>query len=219
LIVILDSRAATNALLETLAARRWTLSAWLDMLAKATARSAVQAWNRPFAVAEIVVAEGAVAYVSRRRMWPMLTALLALTHMGLLGGRRTLGPANLVSLGRANLPALVNRQARWLPGLALISDVIDGALARHGHRESSFGIYADTFADLAFWCWYTGGDEDPRVRGAGMAAWVLPATLVAGVSIARGRMVDVPRPAFLRPAAILQLVLATRAVLDTGESA
>jgi CDP-alcohol phosphatidyltransferase len=74
------------------------------------------------------------------------SALLAVTHLGLLGeGNRSLGIANGLSLVRANLPP-----RRWAAPVALVSDFVDGAFAR-GLKPTAFGSYADPLADLSFW--------------------------------------------------------------------
>jgi hypothetical protein len=51
------------------------------------------------------------------------------------------------------------------------------------------------------------------VRIAALATWAAPVVIVTTASIGRGRMMDVPRPAVLRPAAAMQALVAARAVL------
>ncbi|MEQ4720930.1 hypothetical protein [Nonomuraea sp. B19D2] len=58
-------------------------------------------------------------------------------------------------------------------------------------------------------------EPNPRVRAAALAAWAAPVavvTVVTAAAFARRKMVDRPRPALLRPAAVFQAVLAFRAV-------
>src|SRR5262249_56723305 len=71
---------------------------------------------------------------------------LAMTHLGLLGARAgSIGPANALTMLRANLPA-----RRWGPALAVATDVADGWLARRT-APTAFGAYADPLADLTVW--------------------------------------------------------------------
>lgn len=71
-----------------------------------------------------------------------------------------------------------------------------------------FGSYADT----AFWTWFAARHELSRpLRAAAAVAWTAPAAAVAAVSVARGRITDVPRPALVRPAAPLAVLLVVRA--------
>jgi CDP-alcohol phosphatidyltransferase len=76
----------------------------------------------------------------------------AVTHLGLLGQRRSLGAANAVTLARGCLPALAD--GRWTGGAALAADFLDGQLARRRGEATVFGSYADTIADAAFWNWF-----------------------------------------------------------------
>ncbi|MER7815824.1 CDP-alcohol phosphatidyltransferase family protein [Streptomyces sp. NPDC096153] len=95
--------------------------------------------------------------------------------------------------------------------LAVGLDLADGRLARHQGTTSPFGDYADTFADAAFWMWLTLRHEpNPAVRAAAIAAWALPVVTVTGVALRRGAMPERPRPVLLRPAAVLQTVVALR---------
>jgi hypothetical protein len=81
------------------------------------------------------------------------------------------------------------------------------------------GFYADSLADAAFWTWFGARRESgPVVRGATVVAWGVPVAVAAVVSIRRGEMVDIPRPALLRPAAALQFVLALRSWQDGRSS-
>ena len=136
---------------------------------------------------------------------------MTMTHLGLLGRRRSIGWPNVISLARANLPVTGQRLGRWLGITALVTDKLDGSLARR-HGPTMMGFYADSLADAAFWTWFGARRESgPVVRGATVGAWVAPVAAAAVVSVRRGEMVDIPRPALLRPAAALQVVLALQA--------
>ena len=66
---------------------------------------------------------------------------MAIAHVGLLGHQRlSIGPANLLRLLHANLPA-----GRWTPLIAIGSDAADGWLARL-RTPTAFGAYADALA-------------------------------------------------------------------------
>jgi phosphatidylglycerophosphate synthase len=137
--------------------------------------------------------------------------LMTVTHLGLLGPASSLGAATTVTLIRANLPAL-GMATPWLAVAAVASDRADGILARRA-GPTQFGHYADSLADSAFWAWFAYRHEpDPRVLAAAALAWVAPVAAIVALSFRRGRMVDMPRPAGLRPAAAMQAVLAVRAV-------
>ena len=154
----------------------------------------------------------AVAPPSGRR-WVSTSWLLASTHLGLLEDRSHLGPADLLTLARGNLPAVVSARHPWLASLAMATDFVDGRLARRTGTTTPFGAYADVFADAAFWIWFTTDPENRRgLRATAAATWLLPVGAVTAVSIGRGRMVDAPRPRWVRPAATLQVLLAVRAL-------
>lgn len=210
-----SSRAATDDLLRDLAAGGWRPAAWARFLASAAERSADQARLHPRALAEVTALHGlllAVAPPSGRR-WVSTSWLLASTHLGLLEARSHLGPADLLTLTRGNLPAIVSARHPWLASLAMATDFVDGRLARGTGTTTPFGAYADAFADAAFWIWFTTEREELRaVRVAAAATWLVPVGAVTTLSIARGRMVDAPRPRRIRPAATLQVLLASRAL-------
>ena len=207
------SRAATNDLLAQMRADGWCAGAWLRLLIAASRRSVDQARRRPRALAEVTALHLAFAAVAGRRgsKWIVLTWSLAATHLGLLEDRRSLGTANVLTLVRANLPAIESSVGRWVPVLALTSDFIDGKLARGIGAETSFGQYADFLADTAFWTWFSLQYETSRtVRTATFAAWLVPVIGVLSGSIARGRMIEVPRRWWFRPAAVVQVLLGLR---------
>lgn len=209
-----SSRAATDALLAGLRAGRWRPMAWTRFLRLAACRSAHQARVRPRALAEVTALHGAMALRAGPRgyRWIAASWALAVLHLGLLDTRRSLGPANVLTLVRANLPVL-GGPVRWIPALALATDFLDGRVARRFGAETPFGSYADSLADAALWTWFAARHEPSRiVRIAAFTAWAAPVVVVTVASVAGGRMVDPPRPALLRPAAAMQLVVAVRAI-------
>jgi CDP-alcohol phosphatidyltransferase len=131
-----------------------------------------------------------------RRRWTFTSRALTVTHLGLLGRRRTLGPANAITLLRANLPTVVAPSSRWLGAVALGSDLLDGELARRGHAETLFGDHADSLADAAFWLWFTARHGPSQLlRAALIGAWAAPVVAVTTTAVVRGSMIDLPRPA------------------------
>ncbi|GLY64237.1 CDP-alcohol phosphatidyltransferase family protein [Amycolatopsis taiwanensis] len=225
-----DSRAATNALLDGLRQGRWRPRAWTRFLAQASRRSIQQARRRPRALVEITVLHlvFAVCGNPKRPLWIFTSWALAATHLGMLEHRRSIGIANVITLTRANLPALTGRRATpvaalasdladgWVtPAAALASDLADGCLARRLGTRTSFGAAADSLADAAFWAWFALRQEresHPMLIAA-LLAWLAPVVAVTAVSVRRGRMVDAPRPVIVRPAAMMQAVLTVRALL------
>ncbi|WP_313896039.1 CDP-alcohol phosphatidyltransferase family protein [Streptomyces sp. YIM 98790] len=208
------SRAATDALLAGLRADGWgSPSAWLRFVGRASRRSVVQAALRPGALLEVTVLHGAAlaATRGRGRYWVAGSWLLAATHLGLLQERSHLSLADVLTLARANLPALPAGRSRWAGALAIGLDLADGRLARHRRTVTPFGAYADHLADAAFWTHLALRREpDRRLRTAALVAWAAPVAAVTAVSVARGRMAQAPRPVLLRPAAAMQAVLAAR---------
>lgn len=220
------SRAATDELLAGLRSGQWRPAAWARFLVSSARRSARQAVQHPRALTELTVLHAALALAagSHGRRWVAASWAMAAAHLGMLEDRPSLGAASLVTLLRANLPALGAPAARhpalvrWLPALALASDLADGRIARRSGTVTAFGAHADSLADAAFWTWFTLRHEPSRpVRILALAAWAAPVAVVASASITRGQMTDPPRPEVLRPAAALQAVVAVRAALrDDG---
>lgn len=209
-----NSRAATNALLNGLRQGRWQPAAWIRFLAQAMQRSIQQARRRPRALAEITALHLAFAIAGHRKrpFWTIASWALAATHLGMLEHRRSVGIAGVITLTRANLPALTTGWAT--PVAALASDLADGRIARRLGAQTPFGATADSLADATFWAWFALRQEPSRpMRAAALAAWVAPVVAVTAVSVRRGRMVDAPRPVVARPAAMMQAVLTVRAVL------
>lgn len=210
------SRSATNALLAGLRADNLSPAAVVCFLGLAAHRSLLQATRRPRAMAELTALH-AVLYAlaaGRRpgRHWVAASWGLTASHLGLLEHRTRLAHADILTLLRGNLPALPGGSGRASAAVAVALDLAaDGRLARHQGTASPFGDYADTFADAAFWMWLTLRHEPSRsVRVAAIAAWALPVVTVTGVALRRGAMPEQPRPVLLRPAAVLQAVIALR---------
>ena len=215
-----DSRAATQALLGVLSAGRHHPGAWVSFAAATLRRSAVQAGQRPLALAQLTALHaGAVLLADPRPSgrgpwrWAAVSWLAAATHLGMLEGRRSLSLPDALTLGRALLPVAAGRLGGTLPALALASDVLDGPLSRAGGTASRFGGAADFLADTALWTWFVLRHEPDRaVRVAALGAWAAPVAAVTGLSVARGSMVDIPRSRWFRPAAAVQALLVARAV-------
>jgi CDP-alcohol phosphatidyltransferase-like enzyme len=208
-----DSRARTDALLSELRAGGWRPAAWSRFLGRAARLSWSAALARPRAAVEVTALHllFLTAAHRHRRGRVVVSWGLAITHLGLLDDRRTLGVPNILSVTRANLPALGSGRA--LGGLAVVTDLADGWLARHRGQVTAFGGYADSLADAAFWLWFAARHEPSRrVRATAVAVWAAPVVAVTAMSVAHGGMADPPRPAVLRPAAALQVVLAVRAL-------
>jgi phosphatidylglycerophosphate synthase len=208
------SRAATNELLDGLRQGRWRPQAWTRFLLHATRRSIRQAQLRPRALGEITLLHMVfvAARIRNHPLWTVTSWALAATHLGMLEHRQSIGLANVITLTRANLPALASGWAA--PVIALGSDLADGRLARRLDTQSPFGAAADSLADAAFWAWFALRHEPSRrVRAAAILAWVAPVVAVTTASVRRGRMVDAPRPVIVRPAAMMQAAIAVRAIL------
>jgi hypothetical protein len=217
------SRAATNELLAELRTGRWRPRAWGRFIGRAAVLSWTAAQHRPRAVAEIAAVHAALAALSRGKRrtssgyWVAISWALSTTHLGLLESNRSLGVANIMTLLRANLPAMRPRDGRLCAAAALASDLVDGRLARWRHTATPFGQYADSIADAVFWTWFAFRHEtDPRMRLLALGSWTIPAVTVMVTSVAGGRMVDAPRPVVARPAALMQIVLTIRALSRPG---
>jgi phosphatidylglycerophosphate synthase len=218
------SRAATDELLAGLRAGRWRPSAWARFAAWSARRSVQQARLHPRALAELTALHAIFAVLAGRRgsRWTVVSWVLAVSHLGMLEARPSLGLPSTVTMLRANLPAIWRGPVRWLPAVALASDLADGRLARRTGGETSFGAQADSLADAAFWTWFVLRHEPShRVQTAALATWAMPVAAVTAISVQRGRMLDASRPVLLRPAAMMQAVVAVRALVrpaDGGQS-
>jgi hypothetical protein len=209
-----QSRAFTDAALAHLRADGWSPAGWARFLRAIAVRSGEQVVAHRRAASEITVLHGVFVVLARGRgrCWITSSWLMAITHLGLLGRRRSIGWPNAISLARANLAVTGAPLGRWLGAVAALSDKLDGTLARR-QGPTMFGFYADSLADAAFWTWLGTRREPSRlVRAASVAAWAAPVASVAVASIAKGEMVESPRPALLRPAAAMQVVLALRSL-------
>ncbi|MDP9075712.1 MAG: CDP-alcohol phosphatidyltransferase family protein [Actinomycetota bacterium] len=210
--VELDSRAFTDTALAALRADSWSPGAWARFAATVARRSGGQVAAHPHAAVELTVLHGLflAAARGRGRRWIATSWLMAVTHLGLLGRRRSIGWPNAISLARANLAVTGTPLGRWLGVVAAVSDKLDGALARQ-QGPTMFGFYADSLADAVFWMWLASrGDPSRPVLAASVAAWAAPVAAMVAASIAEGEMVECPRPALFRPAAAMQVVLAAR---------
>ena len=209
-----ESRAFTDAALASLRADGWSPAGWAGFANRIARRSAQQVAAHPRAAAEMTALHAGFALASRGRgrRWIVISWLMAVTHLGLLGERRSVGWANVVTLVRANLPVTGEPLGRWIGVAALVSDKLDGIMARRTH-PTMFGFYADSLADAAFWTWLGIRHEPSRwLRAASLAAWAAPVAAVTAASLGKGEMVESPRPALLRPAAAMQVVLAVRSL-------
>ena len=222
-----SSRAASDELLAGLRAGQWRPAAWAWFLAASARRSVQQAVQHPRALTEVTVLHAALALAagSHGRRWVAASWAMAATHLGMLEDRSSLGAASLVTLLRANLPALAAPAARqpalvrWLPALAVASNLVDGRIARRSGTVTAFGTHADSLADAAFWTWFTLRHEPSLpVRVFALAAWAAPVAMVTSASIARGQMTNPPRPEVLRPAAAMQAIVAVRAALRAASA-
>ena len=217
-----QSRQRTTELLGGLRDGRWRPAAWSRLASRAAVMSWQAAAARPRAAAEVTALHAALLWLSRYSgrgsgAWVGASWLLTVTHLGLLGQRRSLGAANAVTLVRANLPALAC--GRWTGPATLAADLLDGQLARRCGEETVFGSYADPLADAAFWAWFAARHEPSRgVRAAAAAAWTAPVAAATVLSIARGQVTGVLRHEVLRPAAPLSVLLVVRAYAIRADS-
>jgi len=208
-----ESREATDSLLAGLRAEGWGLRSWGRFAVATTARSLEQAGAHPRAVVEVSALHAAISVVAGpgRRRWVATSWVMAVTHLGMLGQRRSIGAASAVTVARANLPAVTGNWP-WLGVAAICSDKADGVLARRA-GPTQFGHYADSLADASFWAWFAGRHEtDRRLLATAALSWVAPVAAVTVASFARGAMVEARQSAWVRPAAAMQAILALRAL-------
>lgn len=211
-----ESRAATDVLLRELQTGGWGPASWARFAVATSVRSAHQARHHPRAVVEVTALHGVLRVLGGRRhsRWIAISWLMAVTHLGMLGPGNSIGIATTVSIVRANLPA-VAPDISWLGIVAVMSDKADGTLARRA-GPTQFGHYADALADATFWASFAYRHEtDKRLLAAAGSAWVFPVVAVTALSFGQGRMVEAPRPVWLRPAAALQAVIAVRALRNS----
>jgi hypothetical protein len=214
-----SSRAFVDQALTELAVNRFSPTGWARFLWRSSVRSVEQALAHPRASLEMTLMGLGLAALGHRRA-AALTWSMGITHLGLLGEDDIfLGWPNRLSLLRANMPALVAADAPLLAPMALATDFLDGRLARRG-RETAFGAYADSLADLSFWSWFVAKNESSaRLRAVALGLWVTPATLIAFAYFKGGRSLDYPRPRAFRLLSVgCQLLVGTRA-LNRGRAA
>lgn len=209
-----DSRAATDELLGGLRRGGFTPEALGAFIADATLRSWREAAKRPRAVIEATAVHAAIGAVAGRRGLPWIATswLMAVTHFGMLEGRRDLGAANLLTVARGALPAAGHRLGTPATvALALATDFADGKLARGTGSVTRFGAQGDFLADTALWTWFVLRHErSTGWRIATFAAWAAPVIGVTAASFARGGMVDLPRSRWFRPAAAVEVLIGSR---------
>ena len=210
-----ESRTFVDQVLAALRLSRWRPRAWAAFLLRCSARSAQQMRCQPRAVLEVTVLHLALLPLIRHaRLRLAASWVMAITHIGLLGHqRRSIGPANALSLLRANLPA-----GRWTPLVAIGTDVADGWLARL-RTPTTFGAYADPLADVVFWSRQAWAHErSPVLRALAATVWLVPLAVIGGAYFVTGRTFDYPRPLVVRRlSAGLQCLLTVRAIRAVKE--
>ncbi|MBJ7602263.1 MAG: CDP-alcohol phosphatidyltransferase family protein [Candidatus Dormibacteraeota bacterium] len=208
-----STQAFVDSLLGDLAAGAYSPAAWFRFAWRSWRRSLEAARRQRRAALEVHLLHLALLTLGTPR-WVIGSWLLAWSHVGLLGDQpRSLGVANLLTLLRANLPALRGSHRAWVASAALGSDLADGWIARAGSRETGFGAYADALADLTFWTWFAYRHEPSRLlRGLALSLWLTPAAALIVWYFGAARAIDVPRPQVTRLASAgFQLLLAARA--------
>lgn len=213
---VADSRVASNLLLAELRHSNWSAPGVLRFLRSSFARSLYQAATRPRAVVEATSLHLLIAALSpaKSRSWVFCSFFLTMTHLGMLGEKRRLGLPNMITLVRANLPVFDSRLGPAIPLIALVSDFLDGKLARASASVTAFGTHADFFSDTAVWTWFTLRKEPSTVvRSAVFAAWLIPILAMTALSVGRGRIIDLPRSRWVRPSAAVEIIIGGRAVL------
>ncbi len=209
------SRDATNMLLEDLQRHRFRPRACTDFAVAATRRSLWQAYAHPRAFWQATALHLLLGLAAgkRHRAWVGLSWALSASHLGLLEDKSDLGIANAATLIRANLPAIENRLGRWVPAVALTTDIVDGVVARRTGTVTVFGSHADFIADAAVWTWFTFRHEaSRRMRALTLAAWAAPVAAITVASLAKGRMIDLRRSRWLRPSAAVEIIIGARAI-------
>jgi len=210
-----SSRAATERLLGDLRRDGLTPRAWSSFLGAATFRSFEQARSHPAAFVQLSALHllFTVGSSPRGRLWVALSWLLTTSHLGLLEERRTLGWANVITVTRANLPAFGSRLGTWIPVLAVLSDVADGALARRSQTTTPFGRHADFLSDTAVWTWSPCTTNPVGSSGRSRSpAGPCPSSWSPEPASRGGAMIDVERSRWWRPCAAVQAVVCVRAL-------
>lgn len=215
------TREASDLLLAVLRDGRWMPRAWVRFAALAGMRSMDAARAKPRSFAQVTALHLPFLALGRRhRVWVVTSWVMAVTHLGMLGDRDGLGVANTLTLVRANLPAVERLLDPVTPVLSLITDFVDGKIARGPGRITAFGAQADFVADAAFWTWFVARHDPSRAALiATLAAWSVPLVGLTVTAAARGRVIDLPRSVWVRPAAAVEVVIGTRAVMRWARSA
>ena len=209
------SRDATNILLGGLHGHHLRPRAWTEFLTAATLRSLSQARAHPRPFLQVTALHLAIGLVAdkRHRTWVATSWALAVSHLGLLEAKQNLGLPNTITLIRANLPAVEDRLGRWVPVLALISDFVDGEIARKTGAVTVFGDRADFLADTALWTWFIVRHETSRrATVCTFAVWAVPVAAISVASFAKGRMIDIPQLRWLRPSAAVEVFIGARVI-------
>jgi len=204
-----DSRLFVDGVLLNLKRERYRPSAWGRFVVASSIRSLEQIAEHERASVEIAGIFVLLVMLRGARARTAAACLLAITHLGLLGDRRSIGVANALSLLRAGLPV-----RRWAVLTAVGTDLADGLVARRA-GPTAFGSYADPLADLAFW---TAVARRGRIgsldRLAILSLWTVPAAAILAGYFVAGRSIDYPRPVIVRRAsAIAQALLTFRLIL------
>lgn len=185
----------------------------MDLVVTSGRRSIDQLAARPLAAAEALAISVGLAWLGGARLRSTAACLLALSHLGLLGHRRSLGLANALTLIRAGLPARA-----WAAPLALALDAADGLIARR-RGPTAFGSFADPLADVAFWSAVALRPESGRpARVVTALLWAAPAATIAVAYFAKGQAIDYPRWLFHRRLSAAAQVLLTVALLRRSAS-
>lgn len=205
-----ESRGFVDDLLADLSSRHFVPFAWGDFISRSFVRSVAQIRIRPAAATELTVLH--LLASAGNRSWAFGSWLMCITHLGLLGGRSTLGWSNRITLLRALLPSL-GPNSRWTSLFAMATDFADGRIARRG-EESAFGAFADPIADGVFWSWFAlRWEPNRRLRWVPLSMFAASVAGISAAYFARGRAIDYPRLVAIRYAsAAAQILLTLRAL-------
>ena len=207
------SREFVDALLANLKEEQYRPPAWGLLVIASCVRSLQQVAAHQRAAVEVVGIFSALAALRGARLRRVVGCLLAITHLGLLGERRSIGLANTLSLVRASLPV-----RRWAVLVAVGTDLADGLVARRA-GPTAFGSYADPLADLAFWTAVAfHGRVGKLERIAILGLWAAPAAVITTGYFVAGRSIDYPRPLLVRRVSVIaQALLALRLMSQSDQ--
>lgn len=195
-----DGERWTRNLLADLREARFGASGWTRFFGDSFSRACEQRQARPRAsretvaagVAGLVVWGGAAASGHRVLAlvgagWWLLVVVLLVLHLGMLetpDGRPVgrLGVPNLLTLGRAGvipaLPALSPWLVAWALLAAVVSDVLDGALARGRGPVTRLGFWLDRTVDGLLV-----GSAGTALAAAGRLPWWAAALVLLRVAL------------------------------------